>query len=144
MKPITQIKAPAVADKLNVALRRYRNVNWTPTSGAGKWLFGALPDNWSPDGLEWVWTDDERQALADNGEVAAMLGLGSGEAVSASMVSPRGTSGAAATRWDSILEQVEGGTHASQLMCRRSHKRKGGKFDAIRSDGARLELQSVW
>lgn len=115
-----------------------------PTSGAGKWLFGALPDNCSGDGLQWVWTDDERQALADCGEVAAMLGLGSGKPVSASMVSPRGTFGASVTLWDSVLEQVPGGTHASGVLCRRSQKRKGGKFDVIRNDGARLELSDLW
>jgi len=141
---LTTIEAPVITDPLNGAMRRYRNRNWTLGGGAGKWLFGVLPDRYSGDGLQWVWTEDENAALADNGEVADMLGLGSGKAASASMVSASGTSGAAATVWDAILIQVPGGTHASSLICRRSHKRPGGKFDAIRKDGARLELQSFW
>lgn len=132
------VKSAARPDALRGELRRYLNKNWKPDcpQGAGKWLFGATKDRLMPDGFNWIWTEDESLALADQGDLAAMLGLGSGDFTSFSH-----GGGAALTKWDSILTQVPGGALAAGFLCRKSNKRKGGVYSVVRSDGASVELR---
>jgi hypothetical protein len=135
MKVITSITAPASADLLNGALRRYKNKN------TGAWFFGFIAAKWDPSGLRSVWTNDEAKALADHGEVASMLALGTGQSVSTAMLNESGGSGSGATVWDAILDQVAGGDHASGVLCKRGQTRKGGFVAVVRGDGATVEEQ---
>lgn len=133
MKTTSTITAPATTDSLSGVLRRYKNKN------TGTWFFGFITAKWDASGLRSIWTTDESLALADNGEVAAMLALGTGKGVSTTMVNVSGGSGSGFTVWDSILEQVVGGDHTSAVMCKRGLTRKGGVMDVVREDGATVE-----
>jgi hypothetical protein len=135
----TTIKSAARIDELKGSLRRYLNKNWRSDvkNGAGKWFFGFVTDRLSGSGMNSIWTENEELALADNGELGALLGLGTGQHVTSIMVSSN-TRGLAATLWDSILTEVPGGNHPSAWLCKKGNHEKGGKLPIIRNDGARV------
>ena len=128
----TTLSSAISPDFLNSELRCYRNKN------TGTWLFGFVTDKKSPRGLRALWTQDEALALADCGEVAKMLGLGSDAMVAASMSTSAGVQGAALTRWDSILDQRLGGGESVACLCKRGATAVGGKQLFLRNDGKEL------
>jgi len=87
-----------------------------------------------------LWTDDETLAVTDNGEIAAMLGLGESGMVGHSHIGAGGYQSCGATDFDSILQPIPSdATPVSSAAVRFGNTRKGGVKDAHRDeDGAIL------